>query len=925
MATQIAEPRYGLMRRIYSNLRSGVSVHANRFLLLAVSAIVLVWNSAATTRAQEIWEFSPYRVQVWLSIDPALALSPQASARLERDLYRQLDLVFGPTWNTKIGDAPAWLRYTVVHDLENLQPNVLSTGDFVMIVGKKKEKSGPKGSPDSKDATDPKDATDSKASPDEALPTDSVRSLESFVDKGFDVMVNRKTYETVMQRLVPDASATSFTRLRDLLKPEEKTSFQLVEAISKDEIGAALISKNDMQLRADDLRLITSIGDFALVVPRKNAKTENVENLDGFNELGIPVAVPQESYEVLNKRLKEDSITRLKSLLRPTDKTTAELAAEVGNGQTLAAIVMKDDFARQTKTTRSIVVKFSDQSDAFLDRHDKIYFAGLKMTSNGPQLQVREFDCPTRRLSSVYSRGIYHPTQLIAAPIAGLIRDSFTPVARIEESSPTTVKMRGRAAGLVTAETHPVLLQEGDVLQAVVRRNDRNGQPSLLETVPWTFIVAHNAQREHVDGFVFTGVRGGLEGRRNSRTQRLAMLVKPQGAKTDLQVVTQNAKDKPLAATQIFERLPGGDKSEPIGRTDWRGIMRLPNPKEEPIATLRIPIVKPAAETATDSAAPADAAAPANSAASTDTPTADSAAAPASSAPAASDTAAAAPAEAEEEVKTVKLRVPLMIYYVKNGETLLARLPVVLGLSPVVTAEVPDDSRRLQAEGLLKGLQSEVVDVVASRQVAAARVRMRIDERKLELAKEMLEELRKVKDYDSMARELDDIQKKVLDKDAGVITPVAQMRIEKMFQQTRELLQKYLQNDLVKKVERELDAAIKGGEAPAETPAPTTPAPASPTQPAPSQPAPATPQNPPPQSGQPAAPQPVPLSPGGGAPPPSTPSLPSVDSGGGPGQPSPIPMTPGLPTPGGGAQPTAPNSGDMPMRKGTPPARGDGQ
>ncbi|MBL8868335.1 MAG: hypothetical protein JNK90_01020, partial [Planctomycetaceae bacterium] len=848
MATQIAEPRYGLLRRIYSNLRSGVSVHANRLLLLAISVIFLQWNSTATTRAQEIWEFSPYRVQVWLSVDPALALSPQANARLERDLYRQLDLVFGPTWNTKIGEAPAWLRHTVVHDLENLQANVLGAGDFVMIVGKKKEKPDSKGSPDSKVSTDQKDATAPKDSPEEARPTDSVRSLESFVDKGFDVMVNRKTYESVMQRLVPDASATSFTRLRDLLKPDEKTSFQLVEAISKDEIGAALISKNDMQLRADDLRLITSIGDFALVVPRKNAKTENIENLDGFNELGIPVVVPQESYDVLNKRLKEDAITRLKSLLRPTDKTTAELATEVGTGKTLAAIVMKDDFARQSQTTRSIVVKFADQSDAFLDRHDKIYFAGLKMTSNGPQLQVREFDCPTRRLSNVYSRDIYHPTQLIAAPIAGLIRDSFTPVARIEESSPTTVKMRGRAAGLVTAETHPVLLQEGDVLQAVVRRNDRNGQPSLLETVPWTFIVAHNVQREHVDGFVFTGVRGGLEGRRNSRTQRLAMLVKTQGARTELQVVTQNAKDKPLAATQIFERLPGGDKSEPIGRTDWRGIMRLPNPKEQPIATLRIPIVKPAAETATDSAAPADAAAPAN------TPPADAAAAPATSAPAAADTAAAAPTEAEEEVKTVKLRVPLMIYYVKNGETLLARLPVVLGLSPVVTAEVPDDSRRLQAEGLMKGFQSEVVDVVAARQIGAARVRLRIDERKLDLAQEMLDSLRKVKDYDIMARELDAIEKRVLDKKAGDITPVAQMRIEKMFQQTRELLQKYLQNDLVKKVERELDAAIKGGEAPAETPAPTTPVPASPTQPAPSQPAPATPQNPPPQSGQPAAP-----------------------------------------------------------------------
>jgi hypothetical protein len=885
MATQVAEPRYGLLRRIQFTALQSLKMQPRlirQFSLLIAAALCFLNMPSQALHAQEIWEFSPYRVQIWLSVDPALAISPQANARLERDLMRQLDLVFGPTWETKIDTAPAWLRYSIIHDLDRLQATVLSTGDFVMIVGKKNPA------------------------------TDGIRSLDSFVDKGLDVMVQRKSYDGAMERLVPDSTATSFTRLRDLLKPEPKTSFQLVEAIAKDELGAALISKMDMQLRADDLRLITSIGDFALVVPRKNAKTENVENLDSFNELGVPVAVPQDSFEMLSKRLKEDSITRLKALLRPTDKTTAQLATEVAAGQIPAAIVMKDDFARQTENCRSIVVKFSDQSDAFLDRHDKLYFAGLKMSSNGPLLQVRELDCPTRRLSNIYERLLYHPTQLLAAPIAGLIRDCFTPIARIEESSATTVKMRGRAAGLVTAETHPVLLQQGDVLQAIVRRNDRNGQPSLLETVPWTFIVATDVQREHIDGFVFTGVRGGLEGRRNSRTQRLAMLVKPQGSKTDLQVVTQNAKDKPLAATQIFERLPGGDKSNPIGRTDWRGVLRLPNPKETPIATVRIPIIKPAAETeATDATA---------NPAPTDTTASSAGTAPvASGTPAAAD-ANATPAEPEEVVKTITLRAPLMIYYVKNGETLLARLPVVIGLSPVVTAEVPDDSRRLQAEGFLKGLQSEVVDVVAARQVAAARVRMRIEERKFADATQMLEELRAIKNYEDLAEELDNIQRQVLDPASGAITPVAQIRIEKMFQQTRELLQKYLQNDLIKKVERELAAAEKGGEAPTETTEPAAnpnPVPTQPQNPSPS-PSP-TPTQPPPSS-QPSAPQPVPMSPQGTAPQPSTPSLPAVDSG--PGQPSPLPMTPALPTPGGAAQPSTPNSGDMPMRKGSPPAQG---
>jgi hypothetical protein len=825
----------------------------------------------AALRAQEIWEFSPYRVQIWLSVDPALALSPQATSKLEKDLWRQLDLIFGPTWDTKIDTAPAWLRYSIIHDLDRLQASVLSTGDFVMIAGKKNPT------------------------------TDNIRSLESFVDKGLDVMVQRKNYDLTLERLIPDPTATSFTRLRDLLKAEAKTSFQLVEAIAKDEISAALIAKMDMQLKADDLRLITSIGDFALVVPRKNSKTKDIENLDAFNALSISVAVPQESFEVLNKRLKEDSITRLKSLLRPTDKTTSQLADEVATGQIPAAIVLKDDFARQTENARSIAVKFSNQSDAFLDRHDKLYFLGLRQSTDGPILQVRELDCPTRRLSNVYERHLYHPTQFLAAPIAGLLRDSFTPIARIEESSPTTVKMRGRAAGLVTSEIHPVLLQQGDVLQAVVRRNDRNGQPSLLETVPWTFIVATDVQREHIDGYVFTGIRGGLEGRRNARTQRLAMLVKPLGNRTDLQVVTQNAKDKPLAATQIFERLPGGDKSNPIGRTDWRGILRLPIPKEPPLATIRIPIVKATTEPSEENAASAPA--PSESATSTPETASDNSKTAASATPTPSP--AAASEEPQEEVKTIALRAPLMIYYVKNGETLLARLPVVIGLNPTVTAEVPDDSRRLQAEGFLKGLQSEIVDVVASRQVAAARVRMRIEEQKLDLAKQMLEELRQIKDYDKMARELDDIQRQVLDPAGGTLTPVAQKRIEIMFQQTRELLQKYLQNDLVKKVEKELDAAIKGETLPTAT-EPTSATPAA---------TPATPPQTPPPASQPPASQPS--SPQGApAPQPSAPSLPSLN--GSPAQPSPAPVSPGIPTSGG----AVPNSGEMPTRKSNPPAQG---
>jgi hypothetical protein len=90
-----------------------------------------------------------------------------------------------------------------------------------------------------------------------------------------------------------------------------------------------------------------------------------------------------------------------------------------------------------------------------------------------------------------------------------------------------------------------------------------------------------------------------------------------------------------------------------------------------------------------------------------------------------------------------------------------------------------------------------------------------MEEGKLDQAKLLVDELRQLKDYEKMARDLDNVQRQVLDPASGPLTPVAQLRIEKMFQQTRELLQKYLQNDLVQKVEKELDARLKG------TPLPT--------------------------------------------------------------------------------------------------------
>ena len=59
---------------------------------------------------------------------------------------------------------------------------------------------------------------------------------------------------------------------------------------------------------------------------------------------------------------------------------------------------------------------------------------------------------------------------------------------------------------------------------------------------------------------------------------------------------------------------------------------------------------------------------------------------------------------------------PLRVLLIKNGGVLLARLPIVPGLVPELTAEIPDDDPRLEAEGFITGLRENLVDLVTRRQ-----------------------------------------------------------------------------------------------------------------------------------------------------------------------------------------------------------------
>lgn len=145
---------------------------------------------------------------------------------------------------------------------------------------------------------------------------------------------------------------------------------------------------------------------------------------------------------------------------------------------------------------------------------------------------------------------------------------------------------------------------------------------------------------------------------------------------------------------------------------------------------------------------------------------------------------------------------PLRILLVRSGRETLARLPVVPGLLPELVAEVANDDRRLEVEGLITGLQEEMVDLVTRREVLFARARARIEAGEFGEAEELLRQLRALPTSAEFALILSAEQRKLHSED-----PAAQAKIDAMFQDTQKLVQKYLDKAPIEAIHRELRKA----------------------------------------------------------------------------------------------------------------------
>ncbi len=148
-------------------------------------------------------------------------------------------------------------------------------------------------------------------------------------------------------------------------------------------------------------------------------------------------------------------------------------------------------------------------------------------------------------------------------------------------------------------------------------------------------------------------------------------------------------------------------------------------------------------------------------------------------------------------------KTPIQIVFVQSGGQWIAKIPVVPTADGLVQAPLVDDRKRLEAEAKLVGIREELIDLVARRSILAARTRAKIKANDLKAANNLVRELEGMPTATEFEQQRIRQQERLIESD----DPRIQQRIEKLFNDTRDVLAEFLPPGLVQELKRDIAAA----------------------------------------------------------------------------------------------------------------------
>jgi hypothetical protein len=458
------------------------------------------------------------------------------------------------------------------------------------------------------------------------------------------------------------------------------------------------------------------------------------------------------------------------------DTISARADLEFGAAWTLTQAPVPDAlFADVAFGLDDITVDEIVQVEEAAFKDDKLLLLNVAANAREYVLQAREIDCRTYGIGPLLERSVRNP-QILARTAFDTVADAFSPVTRIEGGEGKTAVVRLRAGGLLQSEDSRAYIGRGDVLVPIIRNNDRYGKPDKIEEIPWTLLQVTGRNRNNtsiLDCNVYSGMRSPIRKRVSARKERYALKARVVHEATQLVIemrMRQPDEEAPrLGGMEIYSKTPVPEPPVESSAEERQAEERQNPPEYLGLTDWR------------------------------------------------------------GELRVPPGPAPCRILYIKNGGQLLARLPMVPGREAVQIAQVPDDAPRLQAEGYIKGVNGQIMDLVAQRQIMAAIIRRRIAQDRLGEADELLGELQSLPTRKEVQQKIDQQQANQLSSPYQTV----QARIDKLYGDTRTSLGKYLDPDLGNRLLQEVQQAesqpqtpkpkASAASTPAKSPPPTPP------------------------------------------------------------------------------------------------------
>ena len=413
-----------------------------------------------------------------------------------------------------------------------------------------------------------------------------------------------------------------------------------------------------------------------------------------------------------------------------------------------------------------------------LRKLDKIYATSLRYENGVYELGVAEFDT-NARVRVLTAKRSFRNLETLPAQIFSCLKEVFSPIAQVDYNGVTdgkTARIKIRAAAMVAdvEAGSPIMMQKGDVLRPVVRKNDRSTQAPEYDgviEVTWTYMYINDltVQEDEDLGVLrtngngkgqvistFTMLRNPIAARRNTLQEKYGLLVRPVQESSLLKIVANDRENYTLQGYNVYAKSPkidpeaeGDAPTVLIGQTDWRGAI-----------------------------------------------------------------------EVTQDIFQNQGTTKLVVIYVRNGQQVLARLPIVPGYRALEEVKLPNDDYRLQYEAFFVGFQNSILDYTVQQAVYKIRIEHHINKDEEEKARKLLKELSKV----PSAVALNDVlsKREASLQDDPNIDANTKRKIEGMFEKTRKLINEYLQgNDVEGNVLVKMESAVRAKFG--DPPAPMTP------------------------------------------------------------------------------------------------------